>query len=67
MHPCRLDQSQRQLAGWRGIRVNKISEMLGHGLARNVAAGLNFLSYILRNIVCPMLQSIERYDTNGII
>ena len=50
-----------------GIRINKISEMLGHGLARNIAPGLNFLSDIFGNVVCPMLQSIERYDANRII
>ena len=47
--------------------INKVSEMLGHRLARNVAPHLNFLSDIFRNVVCPMLQSIERYDTNRII
>jgi hypothetical protein len=41
--------------------------MLGHGLARNVAPGLNFLSDIFGNVVCPMLQSIECYDANRII
>src|SRR6185503_8993105 len=41
--------------------------MLGHGLARNVVPGLNFLSDIFGNVVCPMLQSIECYDANRII
>ena len=48
-------------------KINKVSEMLGHGLARNVAPGLNFLSDIFGNVVCPMLQSIERYNANRII
>src|SRR5258708_7855465 len=41
--------------------------MLGHGLARNVAPGLNFLSDIFGNVVRPMLQSVEGYDPNRII
>jgi len=41
--------------------------MLGHGLARNVAPGLNFLSDVFGNVVCPMLQSIEGNYANRII
>jgi hypothetical protein len=41
--------------------------MLGHGLTRNVAPGLNFLSDIFGNVVRPMLQSVEGYDPNRII
>jgi len=41
--------------------------MLRHGLARNVAPGLNFLSDVFRNIVCPVLQSVEGNDANRII
>jgi hypothetical protein len=63
----RSSQSQRQLACWPGTRINKISEMLGHGLARNVAPRLNLLSDIFRNVVCPMLQGIEGYNANRII
>ena len=49
------------------MSINKVSEMLGHGLARNVAPSLNFLSDIFGNVVCPMLQSIEGYNANRII
>ena len=63
----RLNQPQRQLARRPCVDVNKISEMLRHGLARDVAPGLNFLSDIYGNVVCPVLQSIERYYANRII
>ena len=63
----RLNQPQRQLARRSSVGVNKISEMLRHGFARNVAPGLNFLSDIFGNVVCPVLQSIERYYANRII
>jgi hypothetical protein len=41
--------------------------LLGDWLARNVAPGLNFLSYIVGNAVFPVLQSVEGYDANRII
>jgi hypothetical protein len=41
--------------------------MIRHRIARNVAPGLDLLSDILGNVVCPMLQSIECYDANWII
>ena len=41
--------------------------MLGHGLTRNVAPGLNFLSDAFGNVVRPMLQSVEGYDANRIV
>ena len=63
----RLNQPQRQLARRSRVGVNKISEMLRHGFARNVAPGLNFLSDIFGNVVRPVLQSIERYYANRII
>jgi hypothetical protein len=58
---------QRQLARRPSVSINKVSEMLGHGLARNVASSLNFLSDIFGNVVCPMLQSVEGHDANRII
>src|SRR6476660_4510583 len=61
------NQSQRQLAPRPGVGINKVSDMLRYGLTRNVAPGLNFLSDIFGNVVCPMLQSIEGYDANRII
>jgi hypothetical protein len=42
----RSNQPQRQLAHRPGASINKVSEMLGHGFARNVAPGLNFLGDI---------------------
>jgi len=63
----RLNQPQRQLAHRPSVGVNKVSEMLRHGLAGNVAPGLNFLSDVFGNVVCPMLQSIECYYANRII
>jgi hypothetical protein len=64
---CRLNQPQRQLARPSAIGINKVSDVLGHGLARNVAPGLNFLSDVFGNVVCPMLQSIEGYDASRVI
>jgi hypothetical protein len=64
---CRLNQPQRQLVRRSAIGINKVSDMLGHRLARNVAPGLNFLSDVFGNVVCPMLQGIEGYDASRII
>jgi hypothetical protein len=36
-------------------------------LARNIAPGLNPLSYIVGNVVCPEVQSIEGFDANRIL
>jgi hypothetical protein len=66
-HADRSNQSQRQLTRRPNISINKVLEMLGYGLARNVASGLNFLSGIFGNVVRPMLQSVEGYDANRII
>ena len=57
----------RQRTRRSAIGINKVSDMLGHGLARNVAPGLNFLSDVFGNVVCPMLQSIEGYDASRVI
>jgi virulence factor BrkB len=61
------NQPQRQPARRPSVSINKVSEMLGHGLARNVASSLNFLSDIFGNVVRPMFQSVEGHDANRII
>jgi len=51
----------------RRVALDEVLDMLRHGLARNVAPGLNLLSDVFGNVVCPVLQSIERYYANRII
>src|SRR3954469_14805183 len=49
------------------MAINKIKDVLGHGLALNIAPSLKFSRDICGNIVRPMLQSVEGYDANRVI
>src|SRR5258708_6372945 len=66
LHPRRSNPSQ-QLPHRPGVGINKVLDMLGYALTRNVAPGLNFLSHVFGNVVRPVLQSVEGYDANRIV
>jgi hypothetical protein len=53
-------------AAWGQHGINEVLDMLGHGLASDVAPHLYFLSDIFGNVVRPMLQRVED-DANRII
>jgi hypothetical protein len=52
-------KSQSQLPRRAGVSINEVLDMLGHGLACNVAPRLYFLSDIFGNVISPMLQRVE--------